>query len=32
MKQNEDLKRKAHPKGTSLSQSQSNHIDNDDEA
>ena len=32
MKQNEDLKRKAHPKGTSLSQSWRNHNNNDNEA
>lgn len=32
MKQNEDLKWKAHPEGTSASQSHHNHDDNDDEA
>ena len=32
MKQNEDLKRKAHPEGTSMSQSRCNRNNNDDEA
>ena len=31
MKQNEDLKRKVHPEGTSTSQSRRNHNDNDNE-